>query len=131
MTLLLCALVVGLASALAVHELGHALAALLAGGRVERVEWRGLGARVVAELPTARAQRAFLLAGSLANLLLAAAVGALAFTARSSTMAVAMGLIAGMHLLHATFALVPSGTNDGARLRALWRAGDTIDRGGR
>ncbi|OGQ09751.1 MAG: hypothetical protein A2138_11135 [Deltaproteobacteria bacterium RBG_16_71_12] len=131
MTLLLGALVGGLVSALVLHELGHALAALLVGGRVVRVVWRGLGAHVVAEVPTARAQRAFLLAGSLVNLLAVVLVGALAFTVRSSTMAMAMALIAGMHLLHAAFALVPSGTNDGARVRALGRARDPIDRGER
>lgn len=118
---LLGTLVLGLASALALHELGHVLVALLFGGRVERVRWRGLSAQVLASLPSRRAQVAFLLAGSAMNLLVAGAAGALAFAVGSSTMALAMGLIAGMHLLHAAFALVPSGTNDGARLRQLNR----------
>lgn len=137
MTLLLGALVLGLVSALALHEAAHVLAAVVCGGRVERVAWRGLGARVVAELPSRPAQLAFLLAGAGANLATALAVGALAFAVGSSTMAVAMTLIAGMHLVHAAFALVPSGTNDGARVLALLRArdagdaGDAEDRGGR
>lgn len=118
---LLGTLVLGLASALALHELGHVLAALWFGGRVERVRWRGLEAQVLAELPSRRGQVAFLLAGSLANLLVAGVFGALAIAVGSSTMALVMGLIAGMHLLHAAFALVPSGTNDGARLLKILR----------
>lgn len=122
MTLLAGALALGLATALLLHELGHVVAALVLGGRVERVRWSGLGARVVAELPSRRAQALFLLAGAGANLVVAAAALALAFAARSSTMAGAMGLFAGMHLLHALFALLPVGESDGARLRALAKA---------
>ncbi|MBI1945218.1 MAG: hypothetical protein HYS27_05955 [Deltaproteobacteria bacterium] len=135
MALIVGALALGLASVLLLHEAGHAFAAVVCGGRIEQVVWRGLGARVVATLPSRRAQLAFLLAGSLANVAAGLGLGALAFAAGSSTMATVMGLIAGMHLLHAAFALVPSGTTDGARLRALLRergqcdATDTSDRG--
>ncbi|MCC7075407.1 MAG: hypothetical protein IT383_29110 [Deltaproteobacteria bacterium] len=119
MTTLAAAILAGLASVLLVHELGHVVAALLCGGRVERVQWRGLSARVIAELPDQRAQLLFFLAGALATASCALLLGALAFVVESPTMALVMGLVAGMHLAHAAFALWPSGESDGARLRAL------------
>lgn len=122
MAVLAGSLVLGLASALLLHELGHVLAARLLGGRVLRVRWRGLAARVEAELPHRRAQGLFLLAGAGANLVVAALGLSLAIVARSSTMASAMGLFAGMHLLHALLALLPVGRSDGARLQELARA---------
>lgn len=122
MTILVGGLLAGLASALVVHELGHVVAAALTGGRVLGVHWRWLSAQVDADLPTPRAQVAFLLAGAGANVVVALAALALAFAVGSRTMSVVMGLAAGMHLLHALFALVPSGTSDGARLRQVLRA---------
>ena len=115
------ATLVGLVSALVLHELGHALAAGLFGGRIERMQWRGLGARVIADLPGRRAQVAFLLAGAGANALAAGLTCALAIGAGSSTMMAAMALVSGIQSLHAALSLVPSGTNDGARLLAMWR----------
>jgi membrane-associated protease RseP (regulator of RpoE activity) len=118
---LVLAAVVGLVSALVAHEIGHVTAARMVGGRVERVEWSGLGARVTADVPAGWQQATFLLAGAGANVVVAVATAALAFGAGSSTMGVGVGLVAGMHALHALFALVPSGTSDGARLLAWWR----------
>ena len=123
MTTLVAAILGGLASALAVHELGHVLAAWWCGGRLERVQWRWLSAYVVAEVPNERALVVFFGAGALATVVSAALLGALAFVVESSTMAAVMGLVAGMHLAHAAFALWPSGESDGARLRELVRRG--------
>lgn len=113
--LAIAVLAFGLLSTLLLHELGHALAAVALGGRVVRVRFAGLGAKVEADLPSVAAQRRFLCAGAGANVGVAAVLAGLAFVDGWST----LWAVSGMHLLFATFALVPAGSNDGARLRAL------------
>ena len=104
--------VLGGVSALAVHEGGHALAALAAGGRVTSLVCRGLHAAVHAQVP-AEHRALFFAAGVAANVVCAAFFG------------LGPGLwrvVAGIHLLHAAFALWPERGSDGAQLLELWHA---------
>ncbi len=114
MTELATALVVGVVVAVAVHEAGHAAAARMVGATAVRVRWGWPAARVEADLPPGRGREAlFLLAGAVANVVVA-------------VVAVALGgpgvVVGAVSAAFALVTLVPQGTSDGARLRALVRA---------
>lgn len=118
------AIVVGLVAALAIHELGHVLAAGALGGHGFRITRIWPAIRIEAELPPGRgAEVVFLLAGAIANL---GAAGALAgFWGRFAPLqganvqpADVFAVAAAAQLLVGLVALLPIGDSDGAR---LWR----------
>lgn len=108
-----------------VHEAGHALAALLVGGRGLRLVWRGrLSFALSAELPdSARRRRTFYAGGPLANLIVAAVIAAAAHALVDEPVLLVSAF--GAAFAHAVFGLVnllPLAGHDG---RALFsRAGE-------
>lgn len=124
--MLLLALTLSLLTLLSVplvHELGHALAALLVGGREVRFAHKGGLCLVTrALLPEqALAHRVYYAGGPLANVLVA---GALAFAARAlASEPVLLLLGGGAALVHLAFALVNLLPLEGYDGRALFGGG--------
>ncbi len=114
MLTLLLTVALSLVTVLALHEAGHAIAALALGGRQVRLIGRPWGAAVEALLPvTAGAQLTFVLAGPLAS----ACAGA--------ALACAGGVLLIPGALSAAFALlclIPYGRSDGARALSIVRS---------
>jgi hypothetical protein len=119
------AVAVGLVAALAIHELGHVLAAGALGGHGFRITRIWPAIRVEAELPPGRgAEVVFLLAGAIANLGAAGALVGVAplqgadAPAMHRPEAAAFAVAAAAQVLVGLVALLPIGDSDGAR---LWR----------
>lgn len=107
----------GAVAGLAVHELGHLLAAGALGGRRLRLRFAWPVLRLEADLPDGPGVAlSFLLAGALANLGAAGALWGLQRAERPW-----LGLAAATQVLVAVVSLVPIGESDGQRLLALRR----------
>jgi hypothetical protein len=99
-------LVVAIALAMFVHELGHFVVAHIVGGNDVRLHRSGLIFSVEAVLPSQRATAAFLVAGCVTNVV--AAVG---------FVVVDRPILALVQLACALVNAVPHSTSDGAKLR--------------
>lgn len=125
---LLGACAAGTVLALVLHEGAHLLVARLLGGTELRLRWRGLTAQVEATLADARRALAFTLAGPAANVVAGIALVVVPLDAPLDDLHDPARVVGLVNLLLALSALVPTGTSDGARALALWRA---LERAGR
>lgn len=114
-----------LVSLVALHELGHAIAAKMCSMRVHAIVLSGYGGCCVADIPSRRSQAAFIFAGGLLTQLLLFAVAAGYLQANGTTsnplVNAVLFVFIGANTLYMLINLAPFKGTDGAHLLAIAR----------